>query len=32
LMHLALLHPRDHTLTILHNLIDTQDEDQKFGW
>lgn len=31
-MHLALLHPRDHTLTILHNLIDSPDEDQQYGW
>jgi len=31
LMHLALLHPRDHTLSLLHNLIDSS-EGGEFGW
>lgn len=30
-MHLALLHPRDHTLTLLHNFID-KEENETFGW
>jgi hypothetical protein len=37
LMHLALLHPRDHTLSLLHELIDNQHAaapgpDPTTGW
>jgi len=30
-LHLALLHPRDHTLTLLHEFIETS-ENGHFGW
>ena len=31
-MHLALLHPRDHTLQMLHQLFETNDNNGEFGW
>jgi len=35
-MHLALLHPRDHTLMVLHDFLDKkvplQSQDEQYGW
>lgn len=35
-LHVALLHPRDHSLTLLHNFFDKQlsveEQDDTYGW